>query len=214
MSINSPVDICNLALDHLKEAPISDIENPITPTEVICARWYDQSRKALLRKHPWNFATKRAALPQLAQAPAFEYSKQFQLPSDFLRLVAIGEFGTQKRYQLEDGKILTDDINSLFTDGGALPIRYIYNFTTVTGMDPLFIDLLAIELAMSISFQITGSNTRGQALMGLMKEMAPQAYAIDGQERPPVRIERSKSIRARKSHRTGSTALPYILLDD
>lgn len=214
MSINSPVDICNLALDHLKEAPITEIENPSTPTETICARWYDHTRKAVLRKHPWNFAIKRQSLPALSEKPDFEYSKQFQLPSDFIRLISIGEFGTQKRYQLENGKILTDDINSIFTSSGALPIRYVYNFKSVTQMDGLFIDILAVEIAMKISFQITGSNTRGRELMGLLNELSPEAYAVDGQERPPVRIERSRSLSARRGARRGHGAKPYILAED
>jgi hypothetical protein len=210
--VSSSVHICNLALDHLKEDSITTIDPPVTKVEVICARWYDHVRKSVLRKHSWNFAIKRASLAELSDTPSFQYSKQFQLPSNYIRLMSIGEFGSQKRYEIEDGKILTDDIVSV-TSSGALPIRYIYDFTNVSQMDPLFIDLLAAELALKISYQITGSNTRGRELFGLIKDIAPEAYAIDGQERPPIRREQSNFKRKRRGMQNTS-ASPYTIAED
>ena len=209
--ILSSVEICNLALDQLKEDSISSIESPTTNIEVLCKRWYDQVRRAVLRKHPWNFAIKRASLAELATAPEFEYAKQFQLPSDYIRLLTVGTYGNQKRYQLENNKILIDDVSGL-TAAGALPIRYIYDFTTVTQMDPLFIDVLAVELAIRISYQITGSGTKGRDLMATLAEIAPGAYAVDGQERPPQRRETSRFKSKRRGH-NGSYASPYTITE-
>ena len=208
----SSVQICNLALDHLKEDSISSIETPTTSVEVLCKRWYDQTRRAVLRKHPWNFAITRVKLAQLADAPAFEYAKQFQLPSDFIRLISIGTYGTQKHYQLEENKILLNDVANLTADG-ALPIRYVYDFTTVTLMDALFIDLLAVELAMRISYQVTGSSTKGRELAAMLSEIAPAAYAVDGQERPPIRRETS-NFKTKRRGINNTVASPYTITEN
>lgn len=188
--ITSGVDICNLALDHLKEAPITSIENPTTPTESLCSRWYDHTRKVVLRKHVWNFAIKRVKLAKLSEAPAFEYSSQFQLPNDFVRLISIGEHTPQKNYQLEDNKILVNELVSLTSDD-SLPLKYIYDYQQVSKMDALFIDILSIELAIRLSYSITGSKSKGESLFTILKDLAPEAYAIDGQERPPIRKQQS-----------------------
>ncbi len=56
------VDICNLALDLIKQnkTVVADITTtPTTEEEITCARWYHTTREALLRSHYWVFARKR-----------------------------------------------------------------------------------------------------------------------------------------------------------
>lgn len=207
----SAVDICNMALDHLKEDNISSIDPAESKVEVICARWYDLTRQIVLRKHPWNFSTKRVLLAKLVAAPEFGFAEQYELPSDFVRLVSIGEEYQVRDYQIEDNKILINHTGSFTAD--TLALRYIYDFENVPEMDPLFIDLLALELAIRVSYQITGNRSAGQALMQMLKELAPDAYAIDGQERPPIRIETSKFKRARMNGSRGNVASPYTLFE-
>ncbi len=57
------IDICNLALDLLKQnkTVVADIDSPTSEEEITCARWYDATREALLRSHFWWFARKRRA---------------------------------------------------------------------------------------------------------------------------------------------------------
>jgi len=84
---NSPVDVCKLALDLIKQtAIITNITNPTTEEEVICARWYDSTRRALLRKHFWVFARTRKAISRDSTAPPFGYADAYNLPTDYLRL--------------------------------------------------------------------------------------------------------------------------------
>jgi hypothetical protein len=203
MAITSQTDICNLALDLLNAGTVQDTETPTTPTEELLNRWYDQSRKKILREHPWNFAIKRELLAASSTAPEFGYSTAFPLPSDFVRLVALedgnGGAFTQDDYALEDGNVL------LSTDATSLRMVYIYNITNVTQFDPMFIDLLALEIALSVAYKITTSNTNVERLASLHKQRGALARAIDGQERPPVRRERSRSITARQMGRTDDT---------
>ncbi len=58
------IDICNLALDLLKQnkTVVADITTPTTEEEITCERWYDATREALLRSHFWWFARRRRSV--------------------------------------------------------------------------------------------------------------------------------------------------------
>jgi hypothetical protein len=208
MSINSSTDIGNLALDLLSAGNVQDIENPSSPTEELLARWYPQSRRKLLREHPWNFATKRLILSADSVDPAFGYSKAFSVPSDFIRVLSLGtNLSIDKEtllpkdaYQFEGGKIL---LNEYYGDPTSVRLIYIYDNKTVSSFDPMFVDLLAYELALSIAYKVTETNTNIQRIQQLQKERSAMAKAIDGQERPPSRVQRSRALTARR--RAGAT---------
>lgn len=210
MGITSSTDICNLALDHLAAGTVQDIENPTDPTEEVLERWYDHCRKRVLRSHPWNFALKRTVLAASATDPAFGYDQQFPVPADFLRIATINDSVYQtdvpaqsKLYKLEGNNILT---SSLFSDNTALNLVYVCDFTNVSQMDPLFIDLLAIEIALSCAYKFTGSNTSVERVAELRKEARSLARAIDGQDSPPRIIERSNSRHVRRNNHSGSSS--------
>ncbi len=205
MTVNSSTDICNLALDLLSAGNIQDVENPSSPTEELMARWYTLIRKKLLREHSWNFASKRQILAASSTDPAFGYNKAFPVPSDFIRILYINDKrysydvpSTSELYQFENNSILTSDV---FTSEDTLNLVYIQDFTDVPRMDAMFVNLLAYQLALAVAFKVSESNTNIQRLAELEKGAAKLAKAVDGQERPPRRIERSMSRHARRSGR-------------
>lgn len=196
-SASSSTDICNLASDYLNGETVVDIENPSSSLESLYSRWYEVSRRKLLREHTWNFAIKRAILASSATAPAFGYTKAFPLPSDCLRLVGVfdeeGNRTSTSLYEVEDGSIQID------ADGTSLRISYVYDYTDVSGMDALFVDLLALEIAINTAYKISSNNTNIQRIDELIKRRSAVARAIDGQEAPPKRRQNSAGRRARQS---------------
>lgn len=202
--ITSSTDICNLALDLLSVGNVVDIErqNP-NATEELCARWYDQSRRKLLREHSWNFATKRAQLAADNTTPAFGFNKAFPVPADFVRLLSIHDNSFEREvivrandYQFEGGKLL---ISNTFGDSDILNIRYVYDIKAVSAFDPLFIDLLAHDIAIALAYKSTETNTNVQRIEDLKRSRGQMARAIDGQERPPTLVQRSVSRAARRN---------------
>lgn len=191
------VAICNLALDHLKQAPIVNIESPTTQVEELMARQYPQARRATLRMHPFNFASHRVALTADPDSiPVAGYSAAFRKPNDFLRFLSrIDSDGISvaAEYDLEGDFILMDA-----EENETVYIRYTRDITIVSKMDPLFIDLLAVNLALRISSKFSGSEARAQMLMKLREDMLRDARAVDGQERPPRKVERSAFLSARR----------------
>jgi len=158
-----------------------------------------------LRQHPWNFAIKRAELAASATEPLFGASAQFPVPADFLRLLYIVQNtsadiempANTDYYKLEGGKILTS--GEITTDGGALNIKYIYDMKTVSQFDPMFIELLAYDLAIAVAFKVKEGNTDLQRVVELRKMRSAMAKSIDGQGSPPIKIERSRALNARRS---------------
>lgn len=193
----SKVEICNMALSWLHQEFVSDIDSPTTKTEKVCKLFYDQIRRATLRKHTWNFAKKRALLAALADAPAYGFNTKYLLPVDYIRLVGIGEDENEYHYEVENGELLID-----YTESDGLPLRYIYDHTTISKWDPLFISCLTLELAIAMAPQFGKSVNEIQTLIEYLDEIAPEAYSVVGQERPPVRVEDSRARRARRGYRS------------
>lgn len=191
MDITSSTDVCNLALDLLSAGNISDVENPTTATEELLSRWYDQCRRKLLREHSWNFAIDRISLAASSTDPDFGYDSQFTLPSDFLRLLYLDDGSSNiidyHSYQIEGGNILTS------SSSGVVYLVYVRDYQEVSRFDPLFIQLLAHEIALAISYKVTESNTSVQRVVDNMRSLKSMAKAVDGQERPPIRVERSRN---------------------
>ena len=90
-------------------------------------------------------------------------------------------------------------ITNTYGDATSLKVVYIRDVQTVSDMDPLFVDYLAHELAISIAYKVTENNSNVQRVAELTKMARDMARVIDSQERPPTRIERSKAINARKA---------------
>ena len=207
MAITSKTDICNLASDLLSGSTIADIDNPTTVDESLYARWYDHCRQKSLREHPWSFAAKRAILAASATAPLFGYEAQFPFPADFMRFLTVetddGVQYSAEAYQIEQGALM------LSTNLGASTsarIRYVYDIEDVTKFDSQFIDYLAITIALALAFKVTESNTSVQRVAQLEKKQAAMAKAINGQERPPTRLRRSKNVSERLNNGSSTTS--------
>ncbi len=195
---NSKVKICNLSMDHLKQsAVVVNIDTPEGHEEEVCSRWYDATRRKLLRGHPWLFAKTRKVLSRNATAPAFGYADAYDLPNDFLNLRFIGNDAISSynwEYDIEGRQILIDN-------GGAatLNIGYTRDEEDVTKFDAIFVTVFALELAKKISYKFTLKPSVLAMISNELKEEKIEAKAINGQDRPPKRVQRSKWITARKS---------------
>ena len=200
--LTQKVEVCNLALSLLKSPAITNIDTPTNEVERQCALWYDVSRKEILRKHPWNFAKKRAVITRSADAPAFGFADKYELPNDFIRLRFIGEDNEGLvgiSYDIEQDKYLLID-----NDGGAsLQIGYIFNEETVVRFDSLFLKALALQLAVNLSYGLAGKTTLRTDVRDMLMEALAEARSINGQDKPPIRITKSRVIGARRRYSTG-----------
>lgn len=86
------VDIANLALDALSQTVVPSIVDPQSAVADIMARWYDQTRRLVLRKYIFNFSRKVALLTPSANAPTHpEFTNGYALPIDLIRILKLGD---------------------------------------------------------------------------------------------------------------------------
>ena len=204
----SAIDCCNSALQKVGAASITSFLDNSREARA-CNLAYDSSRRAELRKHYWNFATKRAVLAPDATAPAFDFSYQFTMPTDCLRVQLPNDPNLD--WKIEGRKILTNYMQSPFGAGpniGALGtvyvppqglgssssttvsvqlfLKYIADIQDCTQWDPAFYDHMANVIALSICETLTQSNPKKQALMQDCKESLSAAKTADAFETLPA----------------------------
>ncbi len=203
------VDIANLALDFLSQDPIVSLLNPASPAADVMARWYDQTRRLLLRKYIFNFARKVATLTPNANAPTHpDFANGYSLPIDLIRILKLGDrllWGgaiPTAFFDFSGGYLYCDDL----TDQGAaaasttpsLELSYTYDAINVLQFDAAFIDLLAVTLAESTCKKITGKDPSDK-LIAKLRNAEVAAAAVAGQEKPPIRVQRSRIRDVRRS---------------
>lgn len=169
--MSSAVAIANIALGQLGEPPIISFSDDRKAARVM-SLLFDPCRDALLRMHPWNFATRRAVLAQKSEAPAFGFTKVFALPSDYLRLWRFNDGRTE--YRIEADGLLTDADRAelIYTGLVADPARF----------DPMFVLALAAFLAAEAALNITNSQALEDRARAAFREKLQEARSVDGME--------------------------------
>jgi hypothetical protein len=184
---NSSIDICNLALTKVGAERISSFDDQ-TKGARTCKDHYEETRDALLRSHPWNFAIKRASLVELSETIPWGFSNAFALPSDFLRI--LGTDTKNVDFKIENGKLYTNDTGS--------NVLYIFKNEVVATYDPNFVEALGLKLAAKICYLFTTSNTRERQLVEEFELIVSRARSFDAQEGFPDSIEADTWIRSRQ----------------
>jgi hypothetical protein len=172
----STVSICNRALDLLGADPITSLEDGSKAAN-LCQRNFEPSADSVLRLYPWNAALRRARLPALAEAPAWGYRYQYQLPQGpepalCLRLIEVDN-GTD--YRVEGRRILADY-------AAPLNILYIGRIIDSANYEPLLAEAVAAKLAVHLAGNLTESASRIEAARDYLRSILAEAKATDAQE--------------------------------
>lgn len=149
------IDCCNSALQRVGASTIMSLSDN-SPEARACSIAYDSNRRDEMRRHPWNFAITRAVLAPDAIAPAFDYTYQFTLPTDCLRVLRSDYYGSD--WVIEGRKILTNYDNPLY-------LRYIADIIDPTQWDGTFYNVVTGALAIDICERLTQSNTKKELLV-------------------------------------------------
>jgi hypothetical protein len=124
------------------------------------------------------------------------YSDAYNLPNDFIRLIFIGDnynVDYETDYSIEGLQLLLDA-----SAASSLNICYVYDITNPVKFDPLFIDLLALELALRLTPAVVGQKVAFiKEIEELLAKVRLQARAINGQENPVKVRQQSKFANSR-----------------
>ena len=175
----SVVDICNRALQKLGAPPIQSLGDASVSARALSIA-YDPVRKAVLRAHPWNFATQRFQLAADATPPLFDYTNAITLPTGWLRVLPPDPKANvnDRDWIIEGNTLLTDD-------AVPLNLRCIMDVSDTTLMDPCFEEALSAKLAFELCEQITQSNEKKQGCAGDYKNAIEDAKKCNAIEKVP-----------------------------
>lgn len=173
------ISICSNALLQLGKAPIASFNEPGDLAR-LCSNLYAAERDSILRENDWNCAIKRDVLAPMSTTPAFGFAAQFAIPSDFLRMVSIGDWSvgmpTCNRFRVEGRRILAS--------GNMLPIVYVFRNDQESSWDSKLVELMTARMLWKLAYPVTQSTTLRDELKAEYVAMAKSARAIDAQENP------------------------------
>ena len=172
----SPADtgdtgICNLALARIGCKRITSLATDSSNEAVKCRDLYISTRDALLRVHPWSFAITTVSLTPTTAVPVSKHWKyEYSLPSDFIRIVPEGH-----RHHTLMG-------NTLFSNDSIFILEYVQRVTDTTQYDALFVEVLALAMALALVMPLTGDKNLRIAVGQEYEGRLAKAWRVDRSE--------------------------------
>jgi len=148
----TPLDIANMAIGVLDEAPIDSLDDDEKAARLLNLHM-DVTREAELTKHAWVFAIlKEEVVGTDTESGDGTLNWVYELPADCLRPLPLtydGEpEGVPISWRQEAGLIYSDQSSPRI-------IRYIANLTDPNDWDALFTEVLVAALAIKIALPLT-----------------------------------------------------------
>lgn len=206
---STSVQIVNQALHHLGVQRINSLTDDNKRAQLM-NDLYTQVRDDTLRSATWGFAMKRAQLAEISPAPDFEFSKNFGIPADCLKVHQVWDYdpgsgvSTGQRhpypygYDYQDSEIRWKvEGNLLLANADTIYIRYIARETDVSRYSPDFNRCLSLELAAAACFSLTQNRGLRKELLQEAEFYRRAASANDAQESSPDGYEISTFIKPR-----------------
>ena len=155
---------------------------------------WDDTRAAVFRAHPWNCLIKRVQLAKDSAAPVIEFSNQYTLPTDCLRVLKIHNGTTDSvasdlEYKIEGRKIKTNE--------GTVYLIYVAIDTDPNNYDTYLQESISHQLAADIAYAITNNATLAKNYMERADERLREARFIDATENALGTIESNEFTDAR-----------------
>ena len=164
----SEVQIAKLALQHIGDRwDISDLTEA-TPEAEQVNLVFDDTRDALLRQQPWNFAKKYASPATLSGTVPGNWTYMYAYPTDAVRVNGIidpVETGTPIKFEVARN---ASDVKVVLTDQEDAEFFYTARITDTVQFDPEFTMALSYALAARLAMPLTGE----RAIMGDMDTLA------------------------------------------
>jgi hypothetical protein len=187
----SDVAIANLALTKIGDLRIISLSDNTKPAREVSAV-YTMLRDKLQRTYNWRFCVKRATLAADVATPVFDYTHQYTIPTDCLRILQVGTFfpapdlsdligsGGQE-YVIEGGKILT-------RNDDALNLRYLARITDPVQFDTAFDEAFASLIAYTVCEALTQSDAKKNIALRDYRMSLMEAVRANAIENPPESI--------------------------
>lgn len=169
------ITICNLAMDHLEEKPITDL-SARDAASTRCARNYPLARDFVTGDFAWTCAVRRRTLTAVSDVPPFGWQRQFTIPVDCLRVLPLTDTG------MRDGRPVPYEVEGriILTNAQApLKVRYIRQLTNAAEIDDQLAMAISLYLGFLLAKPVTGSDSKRQEMLALYERFKRDARMVD-----------------------------------
>lgn len=193
------VGICNNALVYVGAALINSLDDQ-EKRAVLCKEQYPKRRDLLLRSHPWNFASRRIALTLTGNTPAFEFTSEYNLPADYLRVLSTNQ-PNEVKWAIElnaagNQKVIVAEVSSL-------KILYLAKITNPAIYEDSFAEALSLDLARNINYSLTQNAGQQDRIEKKYEEQIRNARSFDAQEKSLQRVSADEFTNVRRAGGVG-----------
>jgi len=146
-------------------------------------------RRRVLADHPWNGCVEIKTLNEYSTDPldASDWEKQFELPSDCLRVLTLnGKDNEAAQYAWKIKKHPDTNKRILVTDESTATIEYIVDQDDVSLFEPALFTACAHELARTVKKQFDLAAGEQQLVTQEALNEMGEAKAVDGMEGSPL----------------------------
>lgn len=193
------VEIINLALGHLAQAPISSITEASVQAQTAMRVW-DTARKESLRGHDWAFATVVASLTlnttyatlSTSGLYAGDYIYAYDYPANCLAMWHVYNESLADKSVGEDFRELFDPVNLakvIVTNTKDALGEYTFDVTDPSFFDANFVTVLGYRLAADMAMPLTGDPNLAVTMMKVFNELMNDAERMSSYENNPDHVK-------------------------
>lgn len=187
--MSSKIDVFNMALGHVGISSTVADELERSPERVICSRYFDTCRDALLsyKDMRWRFATARVTLADLGD-PQLGWAFRYRYPNDAVNaLEIVGGTGRVETIEMTpkfeiqwetDGRVILTDIEEAV-------LLYTKRVEEVERWPSSFVEAMAYRLASMIVMPLKNDTGMRNDLLTLAEQFAQIAMAASLNEGEP-----------------------------
>jgi hypothetical protein len=177
-TITTDVELANLALDKVKEAPITDLSE-----NRAAARWMNRNigpiTNMVMNAQIWKFAMERTVLSEDPTPPTFGWNHRHQKPADCFRVLPLRVNG------LLNGRLIPHVVEGdyiLSNVSGDLKVRYLKEVTDYSAWPVHFVNAVACKLAADIAHYLSGKQSMKETLDVDYQQALAFAASLDAAE--------------------------------
>lgn len=179
----SVIDICNYALRNIGETPVTSLDDE-TKSARACSDLWVPTRDYVQSLFEWPECLSRVTLVEASSPPNHEWENKFQLPSDFLRVVAIYEHDTfYDDWRLEGGYILTNH--------SSVKLLYIKKNSDPTTWSPFLLQCTTYRLAADLCLSLSARTDRREQMEQLFWNTLIHAKGRHAMSQRPIKRQDS-----------------------
>lgn len=186
--MSSVVEICNVGLSaYLGESRITSLSDT-SKAAIECALHYEPTRRMLLERNWWHFASGRQTLAQLVNDRSTEWLFKYSRPTDAIAIRWVNDpFVARMRLnaRLSPDTERETTVDAIYSDTPAAVCEYTVDLNDPTLYPQSFREALAAALAARLAMPLTQDVRRAREAREVAQEMLSVAMAEDFRNQPP-----------------------------